>query len=278
MEEILKTGQDILLSYGINFFWSMVILVVGWFLAKRTRHVFRSLLKKARVEESLVPFLSSVIYVTILIFVVMAALNKLGIATTSIVAVLGAAGLAVALSLRNSLSNLAAGVIILTSRPFRVGDFVETAGVMGTVKKMELLHTHLKAPDAKDIFVPNSKMIDGRITNFSMMNARRIDLVIGIAYDADLLKGKEVIKDVLVKEPRVLDDPAPKVQTLELADSSVNFAVRPWVKRADYWDTRCDLTEAIKLRLDAEGISIPFPQRDVHLYAEGPLPKEGQQL
>lgn len=274
MGEIIKTGQELLFRYGVNLLWAVVILIVGWFLAKRLRGFFEHLLRKAKIEESLTSFLGSVIYVTMLIFVVMAALNKLGIATTSIVAVLGAAGLAVALSLRNSLSNLAAGIIILTSRPFRLGDFIEGAGVMGTVKKMDLLHTHLKAVDGKDIFVPNSNMLSGKITNYSIMDVRRIDLVIGIGYEDDLLKAKEVLKDILDKEPRVLDDPEPTVKVLELADSSVNFAVRPWVKRGDYWNARCDLTEAIKLRLDAEGISIPFPQRDVYLYTKDPLPAD----
>jgi small conductance mechanosensitive channel len=193
-------------------------------------------------------------------------MTKLGIPTASFVAVVGAAGLAVGFALQGSLANFAAGVLLVLFKPIRVGDYVEAGGVSGTVEEIQIFATKLKSPDNKAIIVPNGKVMGDNIINYTMKETRRVDLVAGVSYSDDLNKTQKVIEEILAADSRVLKDPAPTVAVLELADSSVNFAVRPWVKTAEYWDLYFDLQKAIKERFDAEGISIPFPQRDVHLY------------
>jgi small conductance mechanosensitive channel len=209
--------------------------------------------------------------VTLLIFVIIAALAQVGIQTTSLIAVLGAASLAIGLALQGSLANFAAGVLLIIFRPFKVGDYVECAGTAGAVDEMQIFTTQLKSPDNKKIIIPNAKLLGDVITNYSAQETRRVDLVIGVSYSDDLQKVEKVLTDILSQDERVLKDPAPTIAVLELADSSVNFAVRPWVKTGDYWNVYFALTKNIKMRLDAEGIAIPFPQRDVHLYQQ----KEG---
>ena len=223
-------------------------------------------LRKSRVDDTLVSFVSSLTYAVLLCIVVIAALGKLGFQTTSLVAILGAAGLAVALSLQGSLANFASGVLMIIFRPFKVGDFIEGAGVSGTVEAISIFTTELKSGDNKKIIVPNSKLTGDTITNFSAKEVRRIDMVVAAGYGDDLDKVKGVLRNILDQDERILKDPAPVVAVLALADSSVNFAVRPWVKTADYWPVNFALQETIKKRFDIEGISIPFPQQDVHLY------------
>ncbi len=268
MTETISALKGWLLTYGPDLLLALVILLVGIKLAGSLSRIIQRLMERAKLDPSLVSFLGSLSRWLIITFVVIAALERVGFETTSLVAVLGAATLAIALSLKDQLSNLAAGVLLLVFRPFRLGETIKGAGVLGTVESISILTTQLKTPDGKAVIIPNGKLTGDTITNISRNPYRRIDLVIGIGYDDDLKRAKEVLKEILAAEPRVLDDPPPSVVVSELADSSVNFAVRPWVRVGDWWSTRCDLMETIKLRLDAEGISIPYPQQDVHLHRQ----------
>ncbi len=268
MTDTISAIKVWLLAYGPDLILALVILVVGIKLAGSLSRIIQRLMKKGNLDPSLVSFLGSLSRWLLITFVVIAALERVGFETSSLVAVLGAATLAVALSLKDQLSNLAAGVLLLIFRPFRLGETIEGAGVLGTVEEISILTTRLKTPDGKVVIVPNGKLTGDTITNVSRNPHRRIDMVIGIGYDDDLPKAKRVLEEILAAEPRVLDDPAPRVMVSELADSSVNLAVRPWVRQEDWWSTRCHLLETIKLRLDAEGISIPYPQQDVHLYRQ----------
>lgn len=277
MDSIAAWFKTYAVTHGMNVLWAIVILVVGWIVVKKLRTIIAKIMRKAHMDETLVTFLNNLIYIVLLIFVVVAALNRLGFATTSIVTILGASGLAVALSLQGSLANLAAGVIIIIMRPFKVGDVVEAGGTMGKVERMSILTTQLLSADGKVIYLPNSKLVGDKIANYSAHEVRRVDLVAGVGYEADLAKVKQVLEQILADEPLVLADPAPKVAVSELADSSVNLVVRPWVKNADYWDAYFAITEAIKLRLDQEGISIPYPQHDLHLVS-GWQGKDGQAI
>ncbi|MEB3321807.1 MAG: mechanosensitive ion channel domain-containing protein [Synechococcaceae cyanobacterium] len=245
--------------------------MIGRWVAKQiARFVKRLLGRHQDLDVMLVSFLSTLTYYLVLAFVVIAALNRLGIQTTSIIAVLGAAGLAIGLALQGSLSNFAAGVLMVFFRPFQVGDFIEGAGTTGTVKEITLFTTTLLTPDNKKVIVPNTKLNGDNITNFNALGRRRMDLVFGVSYDADIDKVKHVLHDEISKDGRFLADPAPAVGLLELADSSLNFAVRPWVSAKDYLDVLFEFQESVKKRLDAEGISIPFPQRDVHVFQNIP--------
>jgi len=224
------------------------------------------MMTKADVDETLISFVGNLTYIVLLIFVIIAALNQLGVQTTSFIAIIGAAGLAIGLALQGSLANFAAGVLMIIFHPFKVGDYIEAAGVAGVVEEIQIFTTQLKTPDNKTIIIPNASVTGGSITNYSAKDTRRVDLVIGVGYGDDLKRVREVLEEVLAKDDRILDDPAPTIGVLELGDNSVNFAVRPWVKAEDYWGVYFDSTETVKRRFDEEGISIPFPQRDVHLY------------
>ena len=210
--------------------------------------------------------MSNIAYVTLVAFVIIAALSKLGIQTTSFVAIIGAAGLAIGLSLQGSLSNFASGVMIIAFRPFKVGDFIEASGVAGVVEGIQIFSTQMRTGDNKAIIIPNSNITGGNIVNYSAKDTRRVDMVFGIGYDDDIKKAKETLTKLLEADDRILKDPAPTVAVSELADSSVNFVVRPWVKTDDYWGVLFDYTEAVKLTFDKEGISIPYPQQDIHLH------------
>jgi len=223
-------------------------------------------MNKRQVDPTIVSFVANMTYIALLVFVVLAALGQLGIQTTSFIAVIGAAGLAIGLALQGSLANFAAGFLMIIFRPFKVGDYIEGAGVGGTVEVIQIFTTQLKTPDNKTVIIPNAALTAGNITNYSAKGTRRVDLVFGIGYGDDIDHAKKVIMDVLAKEERILKDPATTIGVVELADSSVNFAVRPWVKADDYWNVYFDTTENIKKGFDAQGISIPFPQRDVHMY------------
>ncbi len=211
-------------------------------------------------------FLSDIGHILIVVFVVIASLGQLGIQTTSLVAVLGAAGLAVGLALQGSLSNFASGVIIIALRPFKVGDFVEAGGVSGVIEGIQIFSTSMKTGDNKAIIIPNSAITGGTITNFSAKDTRRVDLVFGIGYNDDIPMAKAILQRLVDEDERILKDPAPVIAVGELADNSVNIIVRPWTSTADYWGVYWDLTEKVKLTFDKEGISIPYPQRDVHLH------------
>lgn len=252
-------------TYGLQVIGAILILIVGRIAAGICRGIVNRLLGKAKADPAIVSFAGGVVYILVIVFAVLAALAKFGIQTASFVAILGAAGFAVGFALQGSLSNFASGILILAFRPFRVGDFIDAAGVMGTVKDIHLFTTILATPDNVQIIVPNSKLYGDIIKNFSANATRRVDLVIGIGYGSSVQKAYEVIESILKEDPRILSDPAPQVALSELADSSVNFVVRPWVKAADYWSVRFDVTRKIKEAFDAKGIEIPFPQRTVHI-------------
>jgi small conductance mechanosensitive channel len=239
---------------------------VGRWIAKALRNVIKRMMTKGNVDEILISFVGNLTYIALIAFVIIAALNQLGIQTTSFIAIIGAAGLAIGLALQGSLANFAAGVLMIIFRPFQVGDYIEGAGVAGAVEKVQIFTTQLRTPDNKTIIIPNAKIMGDNITNYSAKDTRRVDMVIGVSYGDDLKKVREILEDILAKDDRILKDPAPTIGVLELGDNSVNFAVRPWVKRDDYWGTYFDVTETVKRRFDKEGISIPYPQRDVHLY------------
>jgi small conductance mechanosensitive channel len=266
MSNIIPKLQEWGTFYGLKIIAAVVIFIVGRWVAKILRNLIERMMSKAKVDETLVKFVGNLTYVALLVIVVIAALNQLGIQTTSFIAIIGAAGLAVGLALQGSLANFAAGVLMIIFRPFKVGDYVEGGGTAGTVETINIFTTHLISPDNKEIIVPNAKITGDNIVNYSAKDTRRLDLVFGVSYSDDLQKVKNVLLDILKADSRILQNPAPTIGVLELADSSVNLAVRPWVKGSDYWPIFFDLKEKIKERFDAESISIPFPQQDVHLY------------
>ena len=266
LSNIIPKLQEWAAFYGLKIVAAVVLFIVGRWIAKLLRNLVERMMTKGKVDEALVKFVGNITYIALIVIVVIAALNQLGIQTTSFIAIIGAAGLAIGLALQGSLANFAAGVLMIIFRPFKVGDYVEGAGAAGTVEEISIFTTVLKSPDNKIIIVPNAKITGDNIVNYSAKDSRRLDLVIGVSYSDDLQKVKEVLYDILKNDDRILKDPAPTVGVLELADSSVNFAVRPWVRTGDYWTLFFDLKEKIKERFDAESISIPFPQQDVHLY------------
>jgi small conductance mechanosensitive channel len=266
MDQYLARTQELFAQYGLKVVAAIAILVIGWIAAKTVRSLVRKMLVKGRADAALVSFVSSLTYVALMAFVVIAALGQLGVQTASFVAVIGAAGLAVGLALQGSLGNFASGVLIIIFKPFKVGDYVEGGGVAGIVEEISIFTTELKSPDNKKIIVPNGKMMGDNIINYTAKEIRRIDIVAGVSYKDDLDKVRTVLRDILAADERVLKDPAPTIGVLELGESSVNFVVRPWVKTQDYWDVYFATQEKIKKQFDAQGISIPFPQRDVHLY------------
>lgn len=268
VNELWVTAQQLAVQYGMRVIAAVLILVVGLWLSKRITRVVTKMLRKNKIDETLVRFISSVTYIALVAFVILATISEVGIETTSIVAILGAASFAVGLALQGSLSNFAAGVMLIVFHPFKVGEYIEAAGVKGSVEEIGVFVTRLLTPDNKVIYVPNSKLFGDVITNYSERDVRRVDMVFGISYTDDIDKAKKIIADVLASHPKVRKDPAPMIVVSELADSSVNFAVRPWVNTPDYWAVYFEITEIIKKRFDAEGISIPFPQTDVHLFQE----------
>ncbi len=266
MEATIQKIWELIAVYGLKVIAAIVILVIGRWVAKGIKKLFLTQLEKRKVDLTIVSFVGNFSYIMMMTFVVLAALRQVGIQTTSFIAVLGAAGLAIGLALQGSLSNFAAGFLIILFRPIRVGDFIEGAGVSGTVEEIQIFTTQLKSPDNKTIIIPNAKLTGDNIVNWSVKGTRRIDMVFGIGYDDDIDKAKSVLTTVINEDDRVLKDPSPTIALSELGDSSVNFVVRPWVKFGDYWNVYFDTMEKVKKRFDAEGISIPYPQRDVHLY------------
>ena len=268
IDKIIETLTYWATTYSVKIIAAILIFLIGKWLANRISRLITKLLGKNNIDVTLVNFLESIIYYTLLIVVIIAAAGQLGINTTSFLTIVGAAGLAIALALKDSLANFSSGVMLIMFRPFRVGDFVNTGGVSGSVISIALFNTTLDTPDNQRVIVPNSSITSNVITNVTANDTRRVDLVIGIGYDDDIKKTKEVLKKVLAEEERVLDTPKANIAVSELADSSVNFVVRPWVKTSDYWDVYFDLMEKIKITFDKEGISIPYPQQDVHMFNE----------
>ncbi|EJL6631225.1 small-conductance mechanosensitive channel MscS [Vibrio cholerae] len=261
----LTNNSDLLIQYGVNVISAILILFIGNLVVKGVAGSVANVLKKKEMDKAVVDFIHGLVRYTLFIIVLIAALSRIGVQTASVVAVIGAAGLAVGLALQGSLSNFAAGVLIVAFRPFKSGDYVEIGGVAGSVDSIQIFQTVLKSPDNKMVVVPNSAVIGGAITNYSRHETRRVDMVIGVSYKSDLQKTKRVLRETLEKDPRILKDPDMTIGVLTLADSSINFVVRPWCKTSDYWAVYFDSMQAIKEALDANGIEIPFPQVDVHL-------------
>ncbi len=263
--DIAQLTTDYLIPWSTNIIFALLIWIIGRRVVKFAMKYIRRAFEKSNMDAVLVAFLAAILNTVMVAFVAIAALDQLGVPTTSLVAIFGAAGLAIGLSLQDSLKNFAAGVMIILNRPFTAGNFVDVAGVAGVVEKVGVFSTTLVTPDNREITIPNGSIYGDVITNFSARDTRRIDLVVGIGYDDDIMQAKGILEDILAKDELVLDDPAPGVAMAEHADSSVNFNVRPWVNSGDYWPVRARLLEQVKLRFDAEGISIPYPQQDVHI-------------
>jgi len=247
---------------------ALAVLVVGLIVAGWARTFVRKAMSRTNVDAALIPFVSGVVRVGLTALVAIAAVSTLGVPVASFVAVLGAAGLAIALAFQGTFSNFAAGVMLLTFRPFKLGDFVDVGGTTGSVKEISIFSCVLATPDNVQITVPNADVFGRTIKNYSANETRRIDMVVGVGYDDDLGVAARTCMDVISADARVLPDPAPQVAVSELGDSSVNLVVRPWVNAGDYWGARFDLTRALKENLEAAGCSIPFPQRDVHVFQE----------
>ena len=264
--QLLELIQTKGVDFGVNLVIALAIFYVGRMAIGLVVRGLRKLMRRQEVDPTLETFVCNLVRIALLVVVIIAAISQLGIETTSFIAIFGAAGLAVGLALQGSLSNFAAGVLIVLFRPYKVGDYVEAAGISGTIEQVQILTTILTTPDNKMIIVPNSQIMDSIITNYSAKEMRRIDMVVGVGYDDNLDKVRQTLEELVSADDRILDDPACTIAVSELADSSVNFVLRPWARTADYWGVRFDLTEAIKKRFDKEGISIPYPQRDVHVY------------
>lgn len=258
--------SDLLSTFGISLFIALCILVIGRQVVKILIKVINSALERSKTEDTVRIFVTNLLNTLLMIVVFIAAINQLGIETTSIIAVLGAAGLAIGLALQGSLSNFAAGILIVIYRPYKVGDYIQADSHLGTVLDIQIFSTVLKTPDNKLVVVPNGSIMNGSIVNFSHQAERRVDIIASCSYDDDIDKVKSVLADILSNDERILSEPKPRIALSELADSSVNFIVRPWVKNADYLDVYYSLLEEIKKRFDQEGISIPYPQSDVHIH------------
>lgn len=262
---VVDKAPDLIVVYGVKILVALAIFIIGKWLARVIANALSSGMEKKGVDTTIGKFVGSLTYGILFAFVIIAALGHLGIQTASFVAIIGAAGLAVGFALQGSLSNFASGVLLILFRPIRAGDFVEVAGEAGVVDEVGIFTTVMKTGDNKVIIIPNSNIMGGNITNYSLEATRRIDLVVGISYDADIRQAKALLEEIIGADERVLKDPAVTIAVAELADSSVNFVVRPWVKSGDYWPTRFALLETIKLRFDEAGIGIPYPQMDIHL-------------
>ena len=264
--EINSLTNTYLIPWGINIGLALLIFIVGRIAVSIIIGIVRKLLTKAELDKILVGFITAIINWILLLVVIIAALNRLGINTTSLIAIIGAAGLAIGLSMKDSLQNFAAGVMIIIFKPFKEGDFVEAGGTSGSVKQINIFSSTFLTPDNKQVIVPNGGIYSGVITNYSATGTRRIDMVFGISYDDDIATAKGIIEEILKSENRILNTPVYDLVVGELADSSVNIYVRPWVSSSNYWPVKFDLTEKIKLEFDKNGISIPYPQMDVHTY------------
>jgi len=266
-EALINTIQTLGVQYGLKVLGALAILIIGMWVAKMIKKVIERLMhRSSAVDNTLITFVSSLVHVAMQIFVIIAALETLDVKTTSFIALLGAAGLAVGLALQGSLSNFASGVLMIIFKPFRIGETVEAGGVVGTVRDIGILTTVIDTLDNRKTIIPNSKVMSDNITNYSSNDTRRVDLSAGISYADDIDKARAAIQAALAEVPGILESPAPDIFVSAMADSSVDFAVRPWCRPADYWKVYFGVTEAIKKKFDAEDITIPFPQRDVHLY------------
>jgi len=269
IQGIIKQSTQYITTYAWSILGALLIFLVGKWIARRLTNLLAKFLRRQKIDETLIQFLENISYYALLIVVLMAVADQLNIDTTSFLAIFGAAGLAVGLALKDSLGNFASGVMLVFFRPFKIGDVVTAGGVTGKIESISVFNTVFLTPDNQRMIVPNGQITNDVITNITANPTRRLDLVFGIGYEDDIIKAKAIFKAILLTDTRILKDPAPQIVVAELADSSVNFNVRPWVNTADYWDVKFDLIEKIKLALDKAGISIPYPQADVHLYPEG---------
>ena len=263
---LIEQGQELLALYGLKVVAAIAIFIIGKWVSKILKNLVIKAMTKGKTDPTIIGFVANIAYVALMAFVIIAALGQLGIQTTSFIAILGAAGLAIGLALQGSLSNFAAGFLMIMFRPFKVGDFIEGAGVAGVVEEISIFTTTMKTGDNKTIIIPNSSLSGGNIINYSTKETRRVDLTVGVSYDADLSQVKTVLESLIAAEDRILKDPEHLIAVTELAADSVNLVMRMWVKSGDYWPVMFAMTEAVKLRLDEEGIGIPYQQRDVHLY------------
>ncbi len=268
MENAMDRIVEYLATYGLQVLAAIIIFVVGRWVAKIVTGIVVKLMTRAHVEATLVDFVKNLCFIGLMTFVIIAALSKLGVETASLAVVIGAAGLAIGFALQGTLSNFAAGVMLIIFKPFKLGDYVEAGGKAGTVKEIQIFNTVLHSPDNVRIIVPNGQVTGSAITNYTTTGSRRLDLVVGIAYESDLKKAKQLLQDIIAADSRVMEEPAPTIAVAELGDSSVDFVVRPWVKTGDYWALKFDLTEKIKLTFDENNISIPYPQRTVHMVSK----------
>lgn len=255
-----------ILPWIINIAFAVAIFVIGKILIAAILGLVGKILKRSKMDNMLIDFILAIANAVLLLTVIVAALDSLGVDTTSLIAIVGAAGLAIGLSLQDSLKNFAAGVMLLLFKPFKEGDFVEVAGASGIVEKIAIFSSVMRSADNRELIIPNGSIYGDVIINFSARDTRRVDMVFGIGYDADLREAKQLLVDIISEDARVLKDPDVVIAVSELADSSVNFIVRPWVNSADYWGVLWDTTEKVKLRFDEAGVSIPYPQMDVHLH------------
>lgn len=261
-----KLAEEHVVPFAINLVLALLVFVIGRIGAKIITRVVVRVCERAKVDESLTKFIADLVYALLLMIVVIASLERLGIKTTAAIAVLGAAGLAVGLALQGSLGNFASGVLLIIFKPYQVGDLVTLAGTTGVVESIQIFNTMLLTGDNKTVILPNGSITGSTIVNITKKGQLRVDMVFGIGYDDDLKKAKELLMQILNEDERILEDPPPQVAVSELADSSVNFVVRPWVEAKDFWGVKFDTTEKVKLVFDENGISIPFPQQDVHMH------------
>ncbi|BBB29072.1 mechanosensitive ion channel family protein [Neptunomonas japonica] len=267
-ELLINIQNEYVLPWGINIVMALAVFIIGRIVIGLVMRLVRKLLNKSKMDNMLINFVTSILGSLLLLFVIVASLDQLGVNTSSLIAIVGAAGLAIGLSLQDSLKNFAAGVLLVVFRPFREGDFVEAAGVSGVVESISIFSTVMRTGDNREVIVPNGPIYSGVITNYSKRDTRRVDMVFGIGYEANLLQAKQLLADILAEDERILAEPKSVIAVSELADSSVNFVVRPWVRTGDYWNVLWDTTEKVKLRFDEAGISIPFPQMDVHVHKQ----------
>ena len=265
-QEIMNYVIEITSNFGLKLLTALIVVIVGKQLVKIILKVIKVALEKANTEETVRIFIANLLNTVFTVIIFVAAINQLGVETTSIIALLGAAGLAIGLALQGSLANFAAGILIVIFRPYKVGDYIEAGTNVGTVKDIQIFSTVLRTPDNKAIVVPNGSIMDGSITNYSEQPTRRIDIIASCSYEDDLDKVKQVLKTILDNEERILTEPKPQIAVSELAESSVNFIVRPWVNSSDYLPVMYSLLEQIKKTFDQEGISIPYPQSDIHIH------------
>lgn len=270
-DHLLRVATEQGTDIGLKILAAAAIFIIGRWIARIVTRMVRTGLRRTGMEVTLEKFLCDMLGALLTVVVLIAAIGALGVQTTSLLAVLGAAGLAVGLALQGSLSNFAAGVLIVAFRPYKVDDVIEAGGITGTVKAVQIFTTIINTVDNKKVIVPNSQIMNGTIINYSANDKRRIDMIIGCGYQNDLDKVRNVLNEIMQSDPRILKDPAPAIAVTALGENSVNFVVRPWVQTADYWDVYFYVHEQVKKHFDAAGISIPFPQRDVHVYQHGPV-------